>query len=43
MDGNFSVEQLKMKHLENDVHLSDGDAFMVNNPPTRVISRWPRS
>ena len=33
MDGNFSAEQLKMKHLENDVHLSDSDAFMVNNPP----------
>ena len=27
-DGNFSVEQLKMKHLENDVLLSD-NAFLI--------------
>jgi len=28
-DGNFSAEQLKMKYPENDVHLSDGNAFLV--------------
>jgi len=28
-DGNFSAEQLKMKHPEDDVHLSDGKAFMT--------------
>lgn len=28
-DGNFSAEQLKMKHPEDDVHLTNGDGFMV--------------
>jgi hypothetical protein len=30
-DGNFSAEQLKMKHPEDDVHLTDGDGFMVTD------------
>ncbi|GBE85939.1 hypothetical protein SCP_0804630 [Sparassis crispa] len=29
MDGNFSAEHMKMKHPEEDVALSDGQAFMV--------------
>jgi len=32
-DGNFSAEQLKMKHPEDDVHLSDGKAFMTSRFP----------
>lgn len=30
-DGNFSAEQLKMKHPEHDIRLSDGDGFMVGS------------
>ncbi|GBE79973.1 hypothetical protein SCP_0211750 [Sparassis crispa] len=30
MDGNFSAEHMKMKHSEEDVALSDGQAFMVS-------------
>ncbi|GBE82431.1 hypothetical protein SCP_0408150 [Sparassis crispa] len=30
MDGNFSAEHMKMKHPEEDVALSDGQAFMVS-------------
>jgi hypothetical protein len=36
LDGNFSAEQLRMKHPEDDVHLSDGQAFMTG------ISRYHR-
>lgn len=32
-DGNFSAEQLKTKHPENDVHLSDGHGFFVTAVP----------
>jgi len=32
-DGNFSAEQLKMKHPEDDVRLSDGHSFMVTSGP----------
>jgi len=32
-DGNFSAEQLKMKHPENDISLSDGNAFLVTAAP----------
>lgn len=28
-DGNFTAEQLKMKTPEDDVHLTDGDAFFT--------------
>jgi hypothetical protein len=28
-DGNFSAEQLRMKNPQDDVHLSNGDGFMV--------------
>ena len=34
-DGNFSAEQLKMKRPEDDVHLTDGDGFMVQEGPYR--------
>jgi hypothetical protein len=29
MDGNFELEHMNMKNPENDVYLSDGEAFMV--------------
>jgi len=32
-DGNFTAEQLKMKHPEDDVHLTDGDAFFTTRKP----------
>jgi hypothetical protein len=32
-DGNFSAEQLKMKTPEDDVHLTDGDAFFTTRKP----------
>ena len=32
-DGNFTAEQLKMKILEDDVHLTDGDAFFTTRKP----------
>jgi hypothetical protein len=30
-DGSFSAEQLRMKNLEDDVQLSNGDAFMTTS------------
>ena len=30
LDGNFSADQKKMKKPEDDVHLTDGDGFLVN-------------
>ena len=32
-DGNFTAEQLKMKNPEDDVHLTDGDAFFTTRKP----------
>ena len=32
-DGNFTAEQLKMKILEDNVHLIDGDAFFTTRKP----------
>jgi hypothetical protein len=32
-DGNFSAEQLKMKKPQDDVHLTDGDAFFTTRKP----------
>ena len=32
-DGNFTVEPLKMKVPEDDVHLTDGDAFFTTRKP----------
>ena len=32
-DGNFTAEQLKMKTPEDDVHLTDGDAFFTTRKP----------
>lgn len=32
-DGNFSAEQIKMKHPEDDVLLSDGNGFLVTDAP----------
>lgn len=29
MDGNFSLEHMRMKKSENDVFLSDGEGYMV--------------
>jgi hypothetical protein len=33
LDGNFTAEQLKMKVPEDDVHLTDGDAFFTTRKP----------
>ena len=32
-NGNFTVEQLKMKVPRDDVHLTDGDAFFTTCKP----------
>jgi hypothetical protein len=32
-DGNFTAEQLKMRNPEDDVHLTDGDAFFTTRKP----------
>ena len=32
-DGNFTAEQLKMKNPDDDVHLTDGDAFFTTRKP----------
>jgi hypothetical protein len=32
-DGNFSAEQLKMKHPDDDVDISNGHSFMVTHGP----------
>ena len=32
-DGNFTAEQLKMKIPEDDVHLTDGDAYFTTRKP----------
>jgi hypothetical protein len=32
-DGNFSAEQLQMKHPEDDVRISDGKMFLVTDAP----------
>ena len=32
-NGNFTAEQLKMKNPEDDVHLTDGDAFFTTRKP----------
>jgi hypothetical protein len=32
-DGNFTAEQLKMKKPQDDVHLTDGDAFFTTRKP----------
>jgi hypothetical protein len=32
-DGKFTAEQLKMKNPEDDVHLTDGDAFFTTRKP----------
>ena len=44
MDGNLSVEHMKMKYPEDDVFLSDGMAFMVGQRPyqshlTKAVDR----
>ena len=31
VDGNFSAEHMKMKRAEDDVWLSNGEAYMVEN------------
>ena len=33
MDGNFSAQHRKMRNPEDDVPLSDGHAFMVQDAP----------
>jgi hypothetical protein len=31
VDGNFSAEHMKMKRAEDDIWLSNGEAYMVEN------------
>lgn len=33
MDGHFSAEHLKMRNPEDDVWLTDGDGFMMQDGP----------
>jgi len=33
IDGNFKLDNLKMRQAEDDVRLSDGEAFMVTSGP----------
>jgi hypothetical protein len=33
VDGNFSLEHMKMKKSEDDVFLSDGEGYMVQSAP----------
>lgn len=33
VDGNMKLVHLRMKHLENDVSLSDGEQFMITRGP----------
>ena len=32
-NGNFTAEQLKMKNPDDDVHLTDGEAFFTTRKP----------
>lgn len=36
MDGNFSLEHMRMKKSEDDVFLSDGEGYMVALGPYRA-------
>ena len=50
MDGNFTAQHMNMKKPENDVSLSDGLGYMVENLPyqthittaseTKEVSAW---
>jgi hypothetical protein len=33
VDGNFSLEHMRMKKSEDDVFLSDGEGYMVQSAP----------
>jgi hypothetical protein len=45
MDGNFQAEHMKMRNPENDIPLTEGAGFMVNQKPYKLhlqstFERW---